>query len=526
MAEFILKDSYGKENTFNREKIFVQNTNGELVQFTEGTGESVLEPLEVTENGTYNPSAGVDGFNKVTVAVPTPEIVLQNKEVTENGTYTADDGFDGLNKVTVAVPIPEITLQDKTITENGTYSADDGFYGFGSVTVDVTATSADVRYVTFMSYDGTIEYGKKAVAVGDDCADPIARGIFGTPTRESDAQYDYTYSGWATESNGAANSNWNEAITEDKTVYASFTGTLRYYTITYYDSDGTTILNTESLAYGATPNYIPSKSGYSFAGWEQKLETVTCEASYIATWTETVSFSSASWARIAEIAEAGKASEYFKVGDTKTIAFNFSGTTENVKARIIGFNHDNLADGSGKAGISIALSQGIANSVCAVKENTTYGTGYIWKTSASRALLNSGAVYNALPSDLRSVLKSVIKISNSGYSENYGGLAQNILYETTDKVWLLSATEFGVDNTYSSSYVAIGQGEPYNYYANGNATRRKMKTTDSKNFWIPTRSMMTQYANSSVVVMGVDGTVNYATIDGSTTCPRMFGFCI
>lgn len=50
----------------------------------------------------------------------------------------------------------------------------------------------DVRYVTFMSEDGTMEYGKKAAAVGDDCADPIARGVFVTPTKESDAQYNYT----------------------------------------------------------------------------------------------------------------------------------------------------------------------------------------------------------------------------------------------------------------------------------------------------------------------------------------------
>lgn len=82
--------------------------------------------------------------------------------------------------------------------------------------------SPDVRYVTFMSYDGLTEYGKKAVAVGDDCADPIARGIFATPTRESDAQYDYRFSSWATEPNGEAYSDWNKTITEDKTVYAVF----------------------------------------------------------------------------------------------------------------------------------------------------------------------------------------------------------------------------------------------------------------------------------------------------------------
>ena len=82
--------------------------------------------------------------------------------------------------------------------------------------------SPDLRYVTFMSYDGLTEYGKKAVAVGDDCADPIARGVFATPTRESDEQYNYYFYGWATTPNGGADANWNKAITEDKVVYANY----------------------------------------------------------------------------------------------------------------------------------------------------------------------------------------------------------------------------------------------------------------------------------------------------------------
>lgn len=103
MAEYILKDSRGKEQTFADDKIFVQGTDGELVQFTMGTGEAVLENLEVTKNGTYTPGDGVDGFGNVVVNVPEPEVVLQDKTITENGTYSADEGFDGLGKVTVEV---------------------------------------------------------------------------------------------------------------------------------------------------------------------------------------------------------------------------------------------------------------------------------------------------------------------------------------------------------------------------------------------------------------------------------------
>ena len=145
-------------------------------------------------------------------------------------------------------------------------------------------TSDDVRYVTFMSYDGAVEYGKKAVAVGDDCADPIARGLFSSPTRENTAQYNYTFYGWASVPNGGADANWNKAITEDKTVYANFSAAVRIYTVTYYDGD--TVLKTENLAYGTMPEYVPKKTGYDFQGWNPALSNVTGNANYYAQWKE------------------------------------------------------------------------------------------------------------------------------------------------------------------------------------------------------------------------------------------------
>lgn len=93
--EYILKDRYGKDHTYNDEKIYVRGTDGELMPFTQGT----VEPLEITENGTYTAPDGVS-YNPVNVNV---EPVLQDKTVTENGEYTADAGYDGLGKVLVEV---------------------------------------------------------------------------------------------------------------------------------------------------------------------------------------------------------------------------------------------------------------------------------------------------------------------------------------------------------------------------------------------------------------------------------------
>lgn len=62
--------------------------------------EPVLSSLEVSENGTYLPPEGVDGFDSVEVDV---QHVLQSLAVSENGVYTPPEGVYGFNQVTVAV---------------------------------------------------------------------------------------------------------------------------------------------------------------------------------------------------------------------------------------------------------------------------------------------------------------------------------------------------------------------------------------------------------------------------------------
>ena len=148
-------------------------------------------------------------------------------------------------------------------------------------------SSADVRYVTFMNGD-TVLY-KKPVAVGDDCVDVLTKGLISTPTKESDAQYNYTYYGWGATDNGAADANILKNITEDKKVYAIYTATIRSYTITYLDDDGVTVLHTQQVAYGTVPSHTPSgKDGYHFVGWIPEPTSVTGVASYVAKWKEIV----------------------------------------------------------------------------------------------------------------------------------------------------------------------------------------------------------------------------------------------
>ncbi len=77
----------------------------------------VTETLSVTVNGTYYPSAGVDGFSEVSVNVPAPVPVTESLNVSVNGTYYPGLGYDGFNEVVVDVPQSVTGYTEKEITE-------------------------------------------------------------------------------------------------------------------------------------------------------------------------------------------------------------------------------------------------------------------------------------------------------------------------------------------------------------------------------------------------------------------------
>ena len=363
---------------------------------------------------------------------------------------------------------------------------------FPSKISGISAGGGDVRYVTFMSYDGSVEYGKKAVAVGDDCADPIARGVFSTPTRESTAQYNYDFAGWATTANGAMDANWNKAVTEDRTVYANFAAILRTYTITFKDGDS--VLESKSWAYGATPTITdPQKSGVSFGGWNPEIVPVTGDATYSATWVEAVVFANSTWADIARVCEAGDAAKHFALGDQRTIQVTWlrTGATEDAVIEIIGINHDDLADGSGKAGITIGFKE--AFSVFHFFSSTGLYLNEGWANTVIRTNLNSTGLSN-LPSDMVQHIKEVTKMSNAGQGSS-------ALVSSTDKLFFPSSTE------YTGSTGWGKQGVQYEYFKT-QANRKKYRRNSS--------STTTAFGNHGTRTAGNNrGFVQYVDASGS-----------
>jgi hypothetical protein len=140
-----------------------------------------------------------------------------------------------------------------------------------------------VKYVIFKN--GDVELYRMPVLKGDICKDPVLTGAISTPVKGSTVQYDFTYAGgWSLTNGGAVDANALSNVTDDRIVYATYTSSLRSYTITFYD--GESVLKSESYEYGSIPSYSPEKGGYNFIGWQPEISVVTGNAEYYAQWEE------------------------------------------------------------------------------------------------------------------------------------------------------------------------------------------------------------------------------------------------
>ena len=94
-----------------------------------------------------------------------------------------------------------------------------------------------------------------------------------------------------------------------------------------------------------------------------------------------------------------------KLTDGKTLTY-----------RIIGINHDDPAGGSGKAGLTfLTTTTGIWSPMNAIDTNAGG-----WEKSELRQKMNSGKIWNLMPSVFQSKVKAVKKLSN-----NVGGGDEN-----------------------------------------------------------------------------------------------------
>ena len=201
-----------------------------------------------------------------------------------------------------------------------------------------------------------------------------------------------------------------------------------------------------------------------------------------------------SWEVIQYAAQHGIASDYWSVGDRKAVVLNgtvgyktFNNTT--VYAYILGFNHNAVLEGDNTIHFQFgfnALTGGNRIAFCdsrysksgntrAYRMNTSQTNSGGWSSSYMRNT-TIPALINAMPSDLKDVLKTITKYTDNGTGSTHQSSSD--VTATQDKVFLLSEYEIFGTRTYANQYEQNSQAQ-YTYYINSDSYGRRMKNDTS-----------------------------------------------
>jgi len=201
-----------------------------------------------------------------------------------------------------------------------------------------------------------------------------------------------------------------------------------------------------------------------------------------------ITLETASWEEINQIAQSGKASEYFYVGETKKMTLT---TGEVITFVILGFDHDDLADGSGKAKITFGMEQLIDLG------DSTY-----------EAVFESD-VYARLCAEVKPFIKEVTK------AFRYERVNRTINYKT----FRFTMTEVGVTSSVFAD--APTGGTLYPYY-NGLGSLQKFVQSGG-NIGVSQWTLISYNTTNALVYTVISRSVSRESTNFSIHC---MGFCI
>ena len=185
------------------------------------------------------------------------------------------------------------------------------------------------------------------------------------------------------------------------------------------------------------------------------------------------------------------------VGAKKTITIDEKDYT----VRILGFNHDTLADGQTAYGDASITKAGISfefeTLLPRAKMNSSYTNLGGWGASLMRTNLNSTTAVDGMKnlSNIESVIGSnIIKSVTKSYIKTYNNAGS--VTTCNDKLWLLACSEIwnngdNGDGTYGGAKAS--EGDQYKYYADINATytssnpklyKMHQGSTSSSGWWL------------------------------------------
>jgi len=215
------------------------------------TGAIVIPNNDVDENiYSFTVEARVSAEYSLTLNINDGTEPIENAIVTFDGnTYSSDANGQILIENLVNADYSYSISAPGYIMQNGVLSISDD-----NKTVDITL-KVQSYIVKFINWDGT-ELKTETVDSGTTATAPV------DPTRSG-----YTFTGWDTDFS---------KITGDLTVTAQYA--IDTYSVTFKDFDGTE-LKTETVEYekAATAPSDPSRTGYTFTGWDTDFSSITSD---------------------------------------------------------------------------------------------------------------------------------------------------------------------------------------------------------------------------------------------------------
>ena len=293
-------------------------------QFSEGTNEYTITwknydgtVLETDLNVPYGTMPTYDGLapQKQKTAQYSYTFIGWSPEIT---TVTGDASYtavfnDSVNSYTVTWKnyndeileidsnVPYGTMPTFNSEDPVKQSDEQYYYVFSGWSPQVSEVTGDITYIaqftnvtqcytiTWKNFDGTVLETDLNVPYGTM---PSYDGA--TPSKGSTAQYTFTFSGW---------SPVVESVTGDATYTAVFDQTVNGYTITWKNYDGSVLEIDSNVPYGTMPSYdgaTPLKTNtaqysYTFTGWSPVVESVTGDATYTATFSDSINGYTITW---------------------------------------------------------------------------------------------------------------------------------------------------------------------------------------------------------------------------------------
>ncbi len=228
---------------------------------------------------------------------------------------------------------------------------------------------------------------------------------------------------------------------------------------------------------------ILDQDSYTFDQYSLYLSNVTDNILITYAELKPVSFAKDSWEIIAQAIKDGNTSVY-NVGDTKevTVEGYTNGSEQTFTVRIVNMSTPEECNSEGFSQTACGFVVEFVDIITEHNVDSTDTTGRGWPGSEIYSFVNED-IYNALPSDLRSVIIDTYTVSGYGPGDSSN-------FTSTDKLYLLSPTElFGIS---ISAYIP----EPTNwlidtaealtrqldYYNNNNTTSASNNGESQKKF--------------------------------------------